>query len=147
MTAIKIRTPDDVVPLVQKYANARQENFLVITLDGTHEVIKVHHLTKGLVNKTMIHPREAFYHAIKENATSVIFIHNHPSGHVEPSEEDRDITSRLNMASVLMGFNMLDHLIIAKSGRYYSFLGNGDIKNKFSMSQLRDYVTSLPEAC
>jgi DNA repair protein RadC len=88
----RIRHPEDVYSVVKNWAKRKEENFLAVTLNGAHNVIKVHHITKGLVNKTIIHPRECFYPAIKDYATSVVFVHNHPSGNAEPSGDDRNVT-------------------------------------------------------
>jgi len=115
-----IKYPADIFPLVKRYANSRQENFLAITLTGSHYVIKVHHITKGLANKTIVHPRESFYPAIKDNASAIIFAHNHPSGNVIVSPEDEDITKRLCMAGDILGFHVVDHIIFAKNEKWLS---------------------------
>jgi DNA repair protein RadC len=77
-----IKNPTDAVRLLDKYTRKRQEHFLVITLNGAHEVIKIHVASIGLVDKTIIHPRECFWHCIKDNAAALVFAHNHPSGKV-----------------------------------------------------------------
>ena len=119
-----IRKPEDILEVVKKWKNQRQENFLAITLNGAHDVIKVHHVSKGLVNKTIVHPRECFWPAVKDLATAVVFVHNHPSGNREPSKEDREITQRLGVAGVVMGINVLDHVIITPNDSFYSLRQN-----------------------
>ena len=121
-----IRMASDVVPIIARYAKRRQEYFIVITLNGAHDVMRVHVVTIGILNRTMVHPREVFVHAIRERAAAVIMAHNHPSGALEPSREDRDLTKRMTDAGELLGIQVLDHVIISKNG-YYSFLEKGDL--------------------
>jgi len=123
---MKIIRPGDIFNLLKKWARKREENFLLITLNGAHEVIKIHHITKGIVNKTIVHPRECFYPAIKDYAVSVVFAHNHPSGQNKPSEDDNEINIRLKMSSEILGFNMLDNLIITKNS-YFSYREHGEL--------------------
>jgi DNA repair protein RadC len=121
-----IRTPIDVYETTRKYRTKRQEHFVVITLDGAHQIIKVHTVTIGLINRTIIHPREVFYVAIKDSSAAIMLVHNHPSGNVEPSPEDIEITKRLKEAGELMGIEVLDHVIIGKNS-FYSFLETGKL--------------------
>jgi len=72
----------------------------------------VNEISVGALDSSMAHPREAFSEAIKSNASSVIFVHNHPSGNTEPSEEDVKLTKRLMKAGELLGIKVLDHIII-----------------------------------
>ena len=121
---IKIKGPADTYEALKRYQNKRKEHFLVLTLNGAHDVIAVRLVSMGLVNRTVVHPREVFYWAIKDNACALILAHNHPSGNVEPSPEDQEITKRLQQAGEIIGIDVLDHLVIAKT-RYYSFLEHG----------------------
>jgi DNA repair protein RadC len=116
---VRIKHPSDLSDLLVNYRNKRQEHFLVVTLNGAHEIIKLHVVSKGLANRTIIHPRECFYPAIKDNAVAIMFVHNHPSGSIEPSSEDDMITSRLKECADLLGFDLLDHVIIGNG--YYSY--------------------------
>jgi len=118
-----IKRPKDIFPCLKKYAG-RQERFLVITLDTENKIIGIRISTIGIVNKTIVHPREVFYHAIKDNASSLMIAHNHPSGNLEPSEEDEEVTEMLVRAGEIMGFPVLDHIIFSKKD-YYSFRQNG----------------------
>lgn len=117
----KIRCPGDIYPLVAHYADRKQEYFLCVSLNGAHEVLAIRIVSIGLVNRTVVHPREVFSEPINERATAVICCHNHPSGNLEPSEEDRTITRRLREAGEILGVPLLDHVIFAREG-YYSFL-------------------------
>ncbi|OHD20133.1 MAG: DNA repair protein RadC [Spirochaetes bacterium GWB1_59_5] len=119
-----VRSPADAFRALERYKNKRNEHFFVITLSAAHEVIAVRIVSIGLLNKTVVHPREIFIHAIRDNSAAVICVHNHPSGSLSPSEEDINITKRLRDAGELLGIPMLDHLIISKNG-YYSMVENG----------------------
>jgi DNA repair protein RadC len=142
-TAIQIKNPESVLPLMRKWQKCKQENFFTITLNGAHEAIKVHHITKGLVNKTIIHPRECFYSAVRDMAVAVIFVHNHPSGSTNSSPEDDEITKRLSMSAEILGINMLDHIIITPKNNFYSYMQNGKIPNKHEAYELDEFVQSL----
>jgi DNA repair protein RadC len=123
---IKVTMPGDLFPLLKKYASKRQEHFLAVTLGGTQNVLRVNLVSVGILNRTLIHPREIFYRAIKDNACALILAHNHPSGDLNPSREDREATERLVKAGKLMGIQVLDHLIISKAG-FYSFREKGEM--------------------
>jgi len=126
---VKISSPSDAFKVLERFASKRQEHFLVITLDGAHQVERAKIVSVGLVNRTVVHPREVFQPAIEDSATAVIVAHNHPSGNVEPSTEDRDITEKLVSAGEILGIAVLDHVIIAKGG-FYSFLEHGLLGTK-----------------
>lgn len=117
---IKVRTPSDILPLLSPDMTERQERFIVITLDGSHNVIKKHVVTIGLANQSQIHPRETFFPAVQDQAVSIIVAHNHPSGNLEPSDSDLAATRRLVDASKTMGIPVLDHLIVIPSGSFRS---------------------------
>ncbi len=112
----KIRTPKDAVPLLQSIAHNEQETLVVITLDGNNQVIKMHEVTKGLVNQSQMHPREVFRVAIIDNAVSILMSHNHPSGNLEPSESDLVATRRMVECSKTLGIPILDHVIVSSLG-------------------------------
>ena len=139
----RIRYPEDICGLVRSWARRKQENFLAVTLNGAHEVIKVHHITKGLVNRTVVHPRECFCPAIKDYASSVAFVHNHPSGNLSPSGEDQNITDRLCMAGSILGFNVVDHIIVGPKGGLFSFRREGAMRENFSQAEKNEFVSYL----
>ena len=124
--AVKFLQPLDIHNFIKRYANKKQEYFLTLTLNGAHEVICVHISTIGLVNRTIIHPREVFCHAISDRASAIVIAHNHPSGNIQPSNDDDEITKRLYQASKILGFNFLDHIIFTKK-EYYSYRENKKI--------------------
>lgn len=116
-----VGTPKDLIPFVKHYAMNEKEYFLVITLNGGHNIIKIHVVSVGTINQTLIHPREVFAEAIRENATAVILCHNHPSGRTQPSKEDIETTKNLEKVSQIVGIPILDHIII-DCNSYFSFL-------------------------
>lgn len=116
-----IQSPQDVVPFVKNYAISSKEHFLVITLNGGHNINKIHVVSVGTLNRTVIHPREVFRDAIVENAAAIILCHNHPSGNVQPSDDDIETTNNLVNASKIIGISVLDHIIIEKDS-YFSFV-------------------------
>lgn len=118
-----IQTPIDLIPFVRNYSINEKEYFLVITLNGGHNIIKIHVISIGTINKTLIHPREVFVEAIKEKASAVILCHNHPSGNPAPSEEDINTTKLLIEASKIIGISILDHIIVDYES-YFSFMEN-----------------------
>ncbi len=122
----RIRQPSDVVPLLQHYADRPQEYFLAVSLNGAHEVIAVRIVSVGLVNRTLVHPREVFADAIADRAAAIIVAHNHPSGNADPSEEDRAVTRSLHDAGDILGVRVLDHVIFTADG-YHSFLEAGEL--------------------
>lgn len=100
--------------------NLKKEKVIGIYLDTKNKIIKKEVLSVGILDGSLIHPRELFNVAIKESAKSVILIHNHPSGDASPSEEDSNLTKNLIEAGNLVGINFLDHIVIGKNC-FYSF--------------------------
>ena len=114
-----IRVPKDALPWFGEEMTADQERFIVLTLDGHHKVIKKHVVTIGLANQSQIHARETFRPAVADSAVSIILAHNHPSGHLQPSDADLAATRKLSKAGSLLGIPVIDHLIVGK-GQLYS---------------------------
>ena len=105
------------------FKDQKQEYFYVIYLDNKKRVIENKLLFKGTLNQSIVHPREVFKSAFILSASSIICVHNHPSGNVEPSKEDINLTKRLSEIGILMGIKVVDHLIISDD-KYFSFLEN-----------------------
>lgn len=103
-----------------KLGNNTQEQFCLLLLDTKNKIIKEEIVSLGLLNASLVHPREVFKSAIKESANSIIVVHNHPSGDPQPSEEDIEITKKLIDAGELLGIKVLDHVIIGREG-YWSW--------------------------
>jgi len=120
-----ISCPQNAFSYLQHYGDREQEYFLTISLNGAHEVISVNVVSIGLVNRTIVHPREVFSKPLKEKATALIIAHNHPSGNLEPSTEDIEVTQRLKKAGNLVGLPVLDHIIFSSKG-FRSLLEQGE---------------------
>ncbi|MDO9324038.1 MAG: DNA repair protein RadC [Methanoregula sp.] len=115
---IKVTKPQDILTLsiITEMRDKRQEHFICITLNGAGEVLNSRIITVGLLNHSLVHPREVFADAITDRAASVICVHNHPSGSLEPSPQDIAITTQLREAGLLLGIQLIDHIIVTKSG-------------------------------
>ena len=109
------------------FVNARQEKFLILLFDNKFKLIKKCELFKGTINTINVHPREVFREAIKESASFIILIHNHPSGDVTPSEKDDEVTSVLVKTGNIIGIKVIDHLVVS-SDKYYSYYENAKKK-------------------
>ena len=103
-----------------------QEYFYAIYLDTSKKIIKEKLLFIGTVNFSLVHPREVFKEAYLSGASSIILVHNHPTGNVIPSSNDIETTNKLKEIGELMGIKVIDHIIIGKK-KYYSFFENGDL--------------------
>lgn len=106
--------------LLPRFGNHPVEQFGVLLLDTKHRVIRASILSVGTLDASIVHPREVFRHAMGAGAAALVLFHNHPSGDPEPSEDDRRLTERLVAAGVLMGIDVLDHVILADT-KYFSF--------------------------
>ena len=118
-------TPQTIADYLSPWSCAQQEYFLAVLLDGAHHVANIVEVSKGLVNKTLVHPRELFAPALEQRATAIVVAHNHPSGELEPSEDDIATTRRLRKAGAILGIEILDHIIFSK-GNYRSMLESGE---------------------
>ena len=112
----KVTRPEDILPLVAHLREKRQEHFVCIALNGAGEVLGNRVITVGLLNHSLVHPREVFADAITDRAASVICVHNHPSGSLEPSSQDIAITTQLKEAGSILGIQLIDHIIVTKTG-------------------------------
>jgi len=100
--------------------NLKKEVFYVILLNSAMKRITEYEVSKGILDASLVHPREVFNPAIRHSARGIIIIHNHPSGDVLPSDEDLTVTNRLVESGKLLEIPVFDHLIISDSG-YFSF--------------------------
>ena len=129
MSSTRLRSckdPASVFDLVRHYGDRVQEHFLVVMLNGAHELMGVNLVTIGLVNRTLVHPREVFSDPIRMRATAIILAHNHPSGNLDPSPDDLEVTLRLKKAGLLLGIEVLDHIIFS-SEDYRSMSETGEM--------------------
>jgi DNA repair protein RadC len=122
---LQVRSPDDVVGRYQPLLrDLRHEVFKVLLLDSANHLLRDVKVSDGILNSSLVHPREVFRPAILEPAAGIILLHNHPSGNPEPSGEDVQITRQLVEASKIIGIPIHDHIIIAGSS-YTSFAEKG----------------------
>ena len=110
-----ISEPEEIYERCSWMKWEEQENFVCFTLNSANKIINMHKITKGTATQTPVHPREAFRHAILDNAVSIIFCHNHPSGEPKESNEDIASTRVLTAAGKILQIPVLDHIIIGKS--------------------------------
>jgi DNA repair protein RadC len=125
----KIKSPEDVLRIIAKeLATYDREVFAVLNLKSNGQPINLNICSMGTLDSSMVSPREVFKSCILSNSAAFIAIHNHPSGNISPSQEDRDVTSRLLGCSELLGIKMLDHIVVAgESGAMYSFKNEGEM--------------------
>lgn len=100
-----------------------KEVFKVVLLNTKNEIITDIDVSVGTLNSSLVHPREVFREAIKRSTNKIILMHNHPSGNIEPSKEDKNITNRLIKCGDIIGIEVIDHIIIG-DGVYFSFKEN-----------------------
>ena len=121
----RIREPEDVMRLFgTRLRDLQVEEFHLLALDSQSQVLREVLITRGLLNSSLVHPREVFRSAIAEAAAGIIVVHNHPSGDPTPSAEDRAATKQLVSAGRLLDLPVYDHVIIA-GDRYVSFATAG----------------------
>ena len=120
-----VKTPEDVAGLVKsRLKGKKKEHFLALLLDTRNQLIKVAEISVGSLDTSVVHPREVFKEAISASAASVIFVHNHPSGDPEASEDDIKLTKRLAQTGEIVGIDVLDHIIICDK-KYLSLKREG----------------------
>lgn len=120
-----IRSPQDAADiLMPELRDELQEHFKAIYLNVKGEVLKTRTITIGCLDASLITPRELFREGIAANCASVVVAHNHPSGDPSPSKEDIDVTKRLVQAGLMIGIDVLDHVVIG-DGRWVSLKERG----------------------
>ncbi|SHK45062.1 RadC family protein [Thermocrinis minervae] len=119
---VKIRSPEDVYRFVKDKVDDRREHLIAIHLTPTHRVIGYDLVAIGRMNTLHAEPKDILYGAIKRGAYAIILVHNHPKGEARPSREDIEFTKRVKKACDIMGFVLLDHIIVTEEG-YCSIRG------------------------
>lgn len=109
-----ISCANDVYEELKAYKNKQQEYFIALYLDGANNLCETKVITIGTLNQSLVHPREVFSHAIEKRCGAIIVAHNHPSGILEASREDINVTKRLKEAGKILGIELLDHIIFTK---------------------------------
>jgi DNA repair protein RadC len=116
-----VTSPDNIIPLLRsQITDYKKEHFFVINFDVRNRYLDIETISVGTLNTSLVHPRETFKGAIKRHAHSVMVAHNHPSGDLNPSQEDINITKRLKESGKILGIELLDHIIITEDS-YFSF--------------------------
>jgi len=113
-----IRNYQDVLSFVYDLKEKKKEYLVCLYLNARNVLIKKETISVGLLDKSLIHPREVFYPAVGTNAASIILVHNHPSGESSPSDKDIEIVKKIVQAGEIMGINVIDFIIIAEGGSY-----------------------------
>jgi len=125
---LKVTDPEVIFHIFEpRLMHLRREIFFALCLNSANYLTKEVKISEGILNSALVHPREVFRPAIVESAASIILVHNHPSGEVEPSIEDRNITKRLVELGRLIDIPVLDHIIIGER-KYFSFREGGLIE-------------------
>jgi DNA repair protein RadC len=121
----QVRSSKDIVKIYAPLMRDLQyEVFKVILLDSANHILRDREISRGILNSSLVHPREVFKYALMETAASIVVLHNHPSGNPEPSAEDRQITRQLVDAGKTMWIPVVDHIILAGND-YTSFADKG----------------------
>lgn len=123
-----LSTPEETIKFLtrRKLHVQDREHFVVLSFDNRNGLLSYDVVSIGTLTASLVHPREVFLKAIVRKAAGVIIAHNHPSGSLIPSNEDREATKRLVRAGLLLGIPVLDHVILSRDG-YFSFKQNGDL--------------------
>ena len=124
----KISNPYDAYKLVKNFLiDSDREKFIVACLDTKNQPTNIHLVSIGSLNSAIVHPREVFKVAMLSNASNIICFHNHPSGNINPSGEDENITRRLKECGEILGIGLVDHIIVGDNDKYFSFKENNKI--------------------
>jgi len=123
----EIGSPEEAYNAITTITNVQeeaQEVFGVLILNTKNKIVAVHEVSRGVLNSSLVHPREVFKPAVLHNAAAIICFHNHPSGDPEPSRDDIEITERLKNAGEILGISVYDHIIVGDD-RYVSLKERG----------------------
>ena len=108
------------------HAGRDREAFIVLLMNTKNRIIAEEVVSVGILDGSLIHPREVFKAAVAGSAAAIIIAHNHPSGDPAPSKEDQEVTRRLRDAGKILGIPVLDHVIVAPEGGFFSFSAQTD---------------------
>lgn len=115
-----IMKPKDVWNELSEIRASKKEHFIVFYLDIRNQIIQKEIISIGILNTSLVHPREVFEPAIKHLAAQILICHNHPSGECRPSDEDLELTKRLIEAGKILGIEIIDHVIVSET-KCFSF--------------------------
>ncbi|MDR1021217.1 MAG: DNA repair protein RadC [Synergistaceae bacterium] len=111
-----IDSPEKAAEQLNFIRNKKQEYVVMLTLDGARRLIGTHTISVGTLTASLVHPREVFAPAMEDRAASIIIAHNHPSGSLDVSGKDREVSRRIREAGELLGIQLDDHIVIAGDG-------------------------------
>ncbi|OGS26671.1 MAG: hypothetical protein A2297_04115 [Elusimicrobia bacterium RIFOXYB2_FULL_48_7] len=133
--SVIVAKPLDAVCLVHDIRSKQKEHFVVLYLNARNELIHKEPISIGILNASIVHPREVFAPAIEHLASGMILVHNHPSGDTTPSDDDCRLTKRLIEAGSLLGIEVLDHIIVSDR-THYSF--NSSKNSLFALQRAKE---------
>lgn len=139
---IKVLNSDDLYGIMQRILlrenkiDQNREHFWVVGLENNNRILFIELISLGTVNRTIAEPMEVFSLALQKRAVKIILVHNHPSGELKPSEDDKDITDRLIQVGIIINTPVVDHLIISDK----SYLSFNDIDLLATLKQSTKYV-------
>jgi DNA repair protein RadC len=122
-----IISPEDIYNQLENIRNSKKEHFVAFFLDSRNQNIKKEIISIGTLTTSLVHPREVFEPAIQNLAAQIILCHNHPSGNLEPSAADVEVTRRLIAAGKILGIDVLDHVIVSSTG-FFSMKESNEVK-------------------
>jgi DNA repair protein RadC len=125
---MRIRSTGQIAEILMgEMSHLKKEVLKAVLLDRKLQIIKISDVSVGTIDQALVHPREVFSDAIRNHASTIIIAHNHPTGHVEPSEDDINTTKRLILVGDIVGIEVIDHIIIG-NGTYHSMHASGIMK-------------------
>jgi DNA repair protein RadC len=129
-TVTTVRSSQDIAPIARALIGARlTESLIVFALDSKNRIVGFHEVARGSTSSCPVLPADVLRYPLIAGAVGLILAHNHPSGDVTPSPEDRTVTRRIVEASALLGLRVLDHLIVSDE-RHFSFLDAGELGSR-----------------
>ena len=135
-TKKQILTPRQAVEIAQKMLLDKfKEHFIVILTDSRRQLISAEIVSIGTLDASLVHPREVFRPAIVKHCSSILILHNHPSGEIDPSEQDNKVTARLIKAGEILGIELTDHIIFTSGEKYSSMVADGN----FTSLKMKNY--------
>ena len=142
-----IDSPEKMVSVVgSEIKELANECVFLANLNTKNQIINMSVISQGTISQSLLHPREIFNKAILSNASGVMLFHNHPSGDITPSKQDKDITEKIAFSGELLGIKLLDHIIVgAGNSEYFSFAQESLIPNILTKENTRNFLKSLEE--
>lgn len=142
-----IDSPEKMVSVVgDEIKDLANECVFLANLNTKNQIINMSVISQGTISQSLLHPREIFNKAILSNASGVMLFHNHPTGDITPSKQDKDITEKIAFSGELLGIKLLDHIIVGPGkSEYFSFAQKNLIPNILTKENTRNFLKSLDE--